>query len=72
MQLKNLALHGSLKKSTLTERDSEDKDVIVEPASKITTFTKASNEFGGDMIKFLTKYGKENYLRVHIYVTVLS
>ena len=53
-----LAQGSSLKKSTLTESDSEDEDDIVEPASKITAFREAI-DFGNYMIKFLTEKGEE-------------
>ena len=51
-----LSQGSSLKKSTITESDSEDEDDIVEPACKTTTFREAT-DLGND-IKFLTERGE--------------
>ena len=50
-----------LQGSTLTESDSEDKDDIVELASKITTFTEAI-DLRNEMIKYLTERGEEKVM----------
>ena len=56
-----LSQGSSLKKSTLTESDSEDEDDIVERAIKITTFREAI-DLGNEISH--RKGRIKNYLRV--------